>query len=287
MMQSNRFDTQDIIAPMVGRTLGSNSARLLKALAEENRPVVTVAEAQEILGSSYDAAVQTLGRLVRAGWLVRLKAGTFAIVPLSSGDEAAPEANRYVIAAELVEEAPYYLSHETAMEIHNMLTRPITRVIITTPRRLANREIMGVPYRFVFTSPSTLWGSEPVWVTPYEQVTVSDIERTILDGLARPDLCAGVGQVATGLWMRQDDFSWDKMARYARKLAVGAVAQRLGYLLELLELATPSTIDDLQEMVPTGYARLDPFLPDEGRHLARWRLRLNLEPETLQSVVRT
>ena len=272
---------------MVNKTLGSNSARLLKALAEENQTVFSVADAQAILGGSYDAALLTLRRLTRTGWLVHLTAGSYAIVPLSSGDEAVPEANRYVIARELMGETPYTISHESAMDVHNMLTRPVTRVIVTTPRRLAGREILGVPYHFVYAPLSALWGSEPVWVTPYEQVTVSDLERTILDGLARPDLCAGVSQVATGLWMRQDDFDWDKMGQHAHKLGRGAVAQRLGYLLELFELGTPSLIGRLQEMVTASYARLDSLLPNEGPYLARWRLRLNLEPETLQAIVRT
>ena len=272
---------------MISKTLGSTSARLLKAVAEENRSVISVTDAQEILGGSYDAALQTLLRLMDAGWLVRLTAGSYAMVPLSSGEEAVPEANRYIIARELVGETPYYISHESAMDIHNMLTRPVTQVIITTPRRLGGREILGTPYRFVYAAPSVLWGLEPAWVTPYEQVTVSDLERTILDGLARPDLCAGVSQVATGLWVRQDDFDWDKFAHYAHMLGSGAVAERLGYLLELLELGTSSLIGNLQEMVTSSYALLDTLLPDEGPYLARWRLRLNLEPETLRAVVRT
>ena len=87
--------------------------------------------------------------------------------------------------------------------------------------------------------------------------------------------------------MRQDDFSWDKMAQHAHKLDCGAVVQRLGYLLELFELGTPSLIDNLREMVTTSYAQLDPLLPNDGAYLARWRLRLNLEPEILQAAVRT
>ena len=124
-------------------------------------------------------------------------------------------------------------------------------------------------------------------MTPYEQVTVSDLERTILDGLARPDLCAGVSQVATGLWIRQDDFDWDRLAGYAQKLGRRSVAQRLGYLLELYDLDTPVLIETLQEMVGDNYTRLDLLLPDEGPTMARWRLRLNLEPEALQAIVRT
>ena len=40
-------------------------------------------------------------------------------------------------------------------------------------------------------------------------------------------------------------------------------------------------------MVGHNYTRLDLLLPDEGPTLARWRLRLNLEPEALQAIVRT
>jgi predicted transcriptional regulator of viral defense system len=272
---------------MASKTLGSTSARLLSVLSLEDRTIFSVADAQRVLGTSYDATKKALRRLTRAGWVVRLTAGRYAIVPFSSGGEATPQANRYVIARELLDETPYYVSHDSAMDIHNMLTRPVTIVVITTPRRLVRREILGVPYRFVYAPPSALWGCEPVWVTPYERVTVSDLERTILDGLARPDLCAGVSQVATGLWMRHDDLDWDRLANYALKLGTRAVAQRLGYLLELYGLATPATVESLQEMVGTGYALLDPLLPDGGPYLARWRLRLNLEPETLRSIVRT
>jgi hypothetical protein len=42
----------------------------------------------------------------------------------------------------------------------------------------------------------------------------------------------------------------------------------------------------LQETVGVSYARLDTLLPANGPTLVRWRLRLNLEPETLQSIVR-
>jgi predicted transcriptional regulator of viral defense system len=269
------------------RTLGATGARLLSTLAESNRLVLSVADAQEILGGSYDAALQTLMRLDRAGWLVRLTAGRYAIVPLSSGDVPTPQINRYVIARELLHDTPYYISHDSAMDIHNMLTRPVVSVIITTPRRLANRDILSVPYRFVYASPSALWGCGPAWVTPYEQVIVSDLERTILDGLARPDLCAGVSQAATGLWMRRDDLDWDRLVGYARKIGIRAVAQRLGYLLELYGLDTPASIQTLQRLVGIAYAPLDPLLPDKGPYLARWRLRLNLDAETLHSIVRT
>jgi predicted transcriptional regulator of viral defense system len=60
-----------------------------------------------------------------------------------------------------------------------------------------------------------------------------------------------------------------------------------GYLLELYNLGTPTLIESLQAMVGTAHVRLDPLLPVSGHYLARWRLRLNVEPDMLQAIVGT
>ena len=272
---------------MVTKTLGVNSAQLLTKLAAKNKHVFTVADAQEILGVSYNATLLALRRLTEAGWLVRLMPGHYAIVPLSSGDIANPQINRYVIGRELMGETPYYFSHESALDIHNILTRPVTRVIVTTTRRLKERKILNVPYRFVYASQASIWGYDLHWVTPYEQVYVSDLERTILDCINRPELCAGISQLAVGLWIAKDDIEWDLLGHYAQKIGRNSVAQRLGYLLELFDLGSSSLIEDLQRMVASHYVNLDPMLPDQGPYISRWRLRLNIEPDSLESIVRT
>jgi predicted transcriptional regulator of viral defense system len=269
------------------KNLGTESARLLTTLAAKGQIIFTVGAAMQVYGKSYSATVQTLRRLDQAGWLVRLNAGKYAIVPLEAGDEALPTVNRLVIARELVDGGPYYISHDSALEIHNMLTRPVTTVTVATPRRLLNRTLLRVPYRFVAARPETLWGFKPVWVMPEEQVQVSDLERTILDGLARPDLCAGVSEVATGLWIRKDDLDWEKLATYVDRLNNRVAARRLGYLLELYDLAHESIINNLHALVGASYALLDPMLPAEGRRLARWKLRINLNPESLKNMMST
>jgi predicted transcriptional regulator of viral defense system len=280
------IDTQNIMNPY-SKTLGTENSRLFTALAGQGRIVFSIDEAQKVTGKGYAATQQALLRLTRAGWLVKLGAGKYAIVPLSAGEEAVPEANRLVIARELIGDALYYISHDSALEVHNMLTRPVTSVTISTPRRLKSRAILKVPYRFVTAKSDDMWGYAPVWVSPGEQVQVSNPERTILDGLARPDLCAGVSEVATGLLIRKDDLDWEKLADYARRLGSQAVAKRLGYLLELYSLGTQQVLVGLQELVGPSYALLDPLLPAGGRFLSRWRLQLNIDPEILKGIAST
>ncbi|MEA3351459.1 MAG: type IV toxin-antitoxin system AbiEi family antitoxin domain-containing protein [Chloroflexota bacterium] len=271
---------------MYTKTLGTESAFLITRLANQGQSVFSIADAQEVSDKSYSAVIQELRRLVDAGWVVKLNPGIYALVPLSAGSDAIPEANRFVIARALMKTAPYYLSHDSAFELHNMLTRPVTTVTITSPRRLRNRTVLKVPYRFIYTKNESLWGVAPIWVTPSEQVQVSDMERTILDGLSRPELCAGISEVATGLWMRKDDLDWEKLILYAQKLGNNAVVKRLGYLLELYGLGL-SHIVQLQAMIGTSYALLDPMLASEGAYLARWRLRINVDTETLKGIVTT
>jgi len=271
---------------MYTKTLGAESASLITKLASQGRSVFSIADAQKLSGKSYSTVLKDLRRLANAGWVVKLSSGIYALVPLSAGSEAIPEANRYMIARELIKPALYYLSHDSAFELHNMLTRPVTTVTITSPRRLDNRTVLRVPYRFIYAKNEKLWGYAPIWVTPNEQVQVSDMERTILDGLTRPELCSGISEVATGLWIRKDDFDWEKLAFYAKKLNNHAVAKRLGYLLELYGLGLPY-INQLQEMIGPSYALLDPMLPAEGAYLARWRLRINVDTETLKGIVTT
>jgi predicted transcriptional regulator of viral defense system len=84
--------------------------------------------------------------------------------------------------------------------------------------------------------------------------------------------------------MRRDNISAETLISYAKRLNVGAVIRRLGYLLELYGLAEPAALETLRQSLSATYQRLDPILPTDGPHLARWRLQLNVSPEELRAV---
>ena len=113
---------------------------------------------------------------------------------------------------------------------------------------------------------------------------MSDIERTLLDGLRQPEYCGGVTEVAKGLWMRRQDIKTSKIVDYALRLNVGAVIRRLGYLLELYQIASEQELAGLKQRLTKTYLTLDPILPKEGSHLARWRLQLNIPADELKKV---
>lgn len=78
-----------------------------------------------------------------------------------------------------------------------------------------------------------------------------------------------------------------KIIDYAIKLDIGAVIRRLGYLMELYQIGSRIHLDFLQTRLTQTYQLLDPDLPAEGRHIAKWRLRLNIPEEELLALRRT
>ena len=269
------------------KTLGPASAELLLRLSAEGKTIFSIADAQAITDRTYKATAALLGKLVRKRWLVRLVPGKYLIVPLEAGLESIPMADRYVIAREVLDPLPHYISFYSAMGLHQMTTQPVNTVYVTVPRQRTSRTIAGVDYRFVYANPRSFWGWEPIWVTDQEQVQVSDLEKTILDCAAQPHLCGGLGELAKGLWLRKDDLDEGRLVAHVQRLDHKAAAKRIGFLLETYTLGHPETIAGLQSLVNPSYDPLDPTLPDQGPYRARWRLRINLDPEELKTIVWT
>ena len=116
---------------------------------------------------------------------------------------------------------------------------------------------------------------------------VSDLERTVMDGLRQPEHCGGVSEVAKGIWMRREAIYVGRLIEYALKIDVGAVIRRLGYIMELYEIGEQDDRKILLDHLTDTYVRLDPVLPAEGKFVRKWRLQLNLPADELLSVMRT
>ena len=60
-----------------------------------------------------------------------------------------------------------------------------------------------------------------------------------------------------------------------------------GHWVTKSEQVQVSDLERLQQKLTAAYAVLDPLLPDEGKFVARWRLRLNVDRDEIVSVART
>ena len=269
------------------KTLGNQAGRLVTELHERGKTIFSYDDVEDITGLSSKSSRSLILRMVNRGVVTRLKAGLFILVPFEMGREREYLGNPFVVARELYGTPDYYISHASAMEIHQMVTQPQLVVYTTTPKFLRSRIVLGTEFRFVRCKVEHFFGYADHWVTKTEKVQVSDLERTIVDGLKQPEYCGGFSEIAKGFWMRREDIDSGKLVDYALKINVGAVIRRLGFLLELFEIKASRELERLRERLTMTYSILDPIMPAEGKFLARWRLKLNVSPEEIEAVVRT
>jgi len=269
------------------KTLGSQSAKLVAALYDLNRQIFGIEDVCELTGQHNDSARSFVRKLVNRGVVTRLKPGLFQLVPFQLGSERHFVGNPYVVAQAIINPHPYYISHASAMDIHGMLTQPQFVVYVTSLVRHRRINVHGLDYCFVRTKPENFFGITEHWVDKQDRVLVSDIEKTIIDGLKQPEHCGGFTEVAKAFWIRRSEMDIGKLADYAIKLDVNVVAKRLGFMLETFGVAEAEPIQRLQEKATRPYLLLDPVMPNEGGYESRWKLRVNVEPDEIRSLVRT
>jgi predicted transcriptional regulator of viral defense system len=268
----------------VNKTVGRQTAGLLTGLYDRAQSTFTLADAQRLTGLSAHLASSLLHKAVKRGIFSRLKSGLFVIVPPEVGSASEYAGDPYLTLQKLAGSAPCFISHASAMEIHRMVTQPQLAVFASSSKRLRSQTLHGTEFRFIFVQPRHYFGVMKHWVTKQEFVEVSDLERTVIDGLRQPEYCGGITEVAKGLWMRHEDMNATSLVDYAMRVTTGAVLRRLGYLLEFYAIAPKSELERLSEALTESYVPLDPMLPWEGPHLRRWRLQLNITPQELEAI---
>lgn len=270
------------------KTLGPQLANLVAQLHERNRATFTLDDAVDILRAPRNIVSNLLAKAQKRGVVTRLRRGVFTLVPFELGTEMTYGGNPLTVAARLLENKTYYLSHGTAMAIHGMTRQPqilVTASCVSPGRRHLNAG--GTEIRVVAIADDEVFGTKTHWTEDQQKVMVSDLERTIVDCLRRTDLCGGYSEIDAGAWMVKTKINAGRLVDYALRLGVGSVISRVGYLLDSCEIGTEEHRRLLRERLTATHHLLDPLLPSEGSYSATWHLRENVSREELAAIRRT
>jgi len=270
--------------PPKSRTLGPVSAKFVRELTQQGKTIFTLKDGAEVYKKSERKISKFVQSLIKRGILVRLGSGKYMIQQM--GYESVQMTNWAVIARELIEDAQYFISHYSAMRLHGMTTHPIHDIYITVTKRVRTKSIGGITYHFIYSKKEHFWGWESQWVSKHEKVILSDIERTLLDSLDRPELCGGINDVIRGVWAVQKKIDWKKLLEYAEIFRTKAALKRLGFIMELFGL-TPEHTKNIAGIAlrSKSYILFDPTGKKEGDYLSRWRLQMNVNIDELKESV--
>ena len=260
-------------------SLSQQETNFLTHFAATGKRLIRVDEAEDFLHSR-TAALNTLSRLTRKGWLQRLGRGLYLIIPLEAGPERTWAENSFVIGPQLI--SPGAISYWSAFRFWNW-TEQVPRVVfIQTTRRKKPVWIDGIEYRFITVQEKYFFG---IVTRSLEgtSVQVTDPEKTLLDAAARPDVSGGILQLAKAMENHSNAIDWNKLDRYLVQWGGGAVAKRLGYLVETLQIAMPpGLLLRWQKLLTKGISLLEPGLEQKGAVITRWQLQINVDISKVQ-----
>jgi len=250
---------------------------LLSGLLLAGKGPFTISEAAQFYGERPGLRV-TLSALVKNGWLQRIERGKYLILPLEAGSAGQWSEHEFVVASCLIQ--PYYIGFQSALSYYGYSEKVSKTVyIVSTHRKLKSLlKISGVTYQFISLDRRRFFGIKEIPLGD-QNVSLSDREKTLVDCLSMQEYCGGVASVAQALWYGHKELDFQRLARYAIRSGNKAVCQRLGYLIETLNLKKPEAVSILYDNVSSSYARLDTLAPDQGTYLSKWKMRVNV-PKT-------
>jgi len=268
--------------------ISTQSSRLLGYFNEHNKHCFVHNEAFTALPNSKEGTVrELLSDMTKRGLLMRLKEGVYYIIPYEQN--AASFMPDWHLAAEcLVNDGAYYIGYYSALQIHNLITQPSLKeqIVVSKQLRPSQIKIKNVPFQFIYHNDNHFFGRKKMWIDDFNKIYCSDLEKTFVDCLFKPDYSGGLVEIARAIFASKDRIKFDKLLGYVKKFNSQAVIKRLGFLLETLEINT-TIINELQCLKTDSYIIADTELPKEGKRLSRWNIQQNIDTETIKSALYT
>ena len=271
---------------MKSKTLLGQSSELLQKLNEDNKNCFNVKEATSYLPNSpRDTVKRLLNRMVKRGLLLRIKDGLYYIIPYEQNSETFMP-DWHLLAPYLVDNAKYYIGYYSAMQIHSLITQPALKeqIVVSQQVKPSTMKIKGIPFQFIYHNEKHFFGNKKTWIDSFNKVECSDLEKTFIDALFKPEYAGGITEIAKALFKTKEQIDFNRLLEYALRFDSLAVSKRLGYLLELLQIQSPA-IETLQSLKTKSYFLLEPLRPKEGKRLSRWNIQENIDNQSILSPI--
>ncbi|HZY79085.1 MAG TPA: transcriptional regulator [Cyclobacteriaceae bacterium] len=273
---------------MKHKNISNESGQLLSYFNNKGKSSFQYAEAFKALPGSGESAVkELLSDMTKRGLLMRLKEGLYYIIPYEA-DPVSFMPDWHLIAGPLAGDVDHYIGYYSALQAHNLIIQPSLKeqIVVAEQIRPSTLRVKGVPFQFIYHNPKHFFGSKKIWIDSYNKVQCSDLEKTFIDCLFKPDYAGGIVEISRALLQSKDELKFDVLLSYAIRFESQAVVKRLGFLLELLDIRT-HIIPDLQKIKTASFVSLDTKLPSTGKFVTRWSIQQNVDSDTIYSAIVT
>jgi predicted transcriptional regulator of viral defense system len=273
---------------MKNKNISNRSGELLSFFNNLNIPCFTYKDAQKVFPDAKESTLrELLSDMAKRGLLMRVKEGLYYTIPYEQDPETFMP-DWHLLAQYLTGDASYYIGYYSAMQIHSLITQPALKeqIVVNKQIKPATLRIKGITFQFIYHNETHYFGAKKTWIDSFNKVQCSDLEKTFIDALFKPQYAGGITEIAKALHKSKDKIAFNTLLNYAEKFDSIAVTKRLGYLLELLDIQNP-IVEKLQKIKTNSYFLLEPSHPKQGKMVSRWNIQENIDKESILSPIFT
>ncbi len=211
-----------------GTILSQKESELLENLIAKTGLFVAFEQIVEELNASMSRQEirNLVSKLVRNGWLVRIKRGIYYIATLES--RGTFSTSNFIIAQ--VISADSYISCESALQYHGMFDQHLKTITSVSLKRTAKKEIQGTTFEFITTSKDNFYGWKESNIEG-RLVKIATAEKAILDILNFERTINSVDLVLEKLKDYQGSIDIAELNKFGEKQS-SAVQRILGFLFD-------------------------------------------------------
>jgi len=215
-----------------------------------------------------------LKKLTHAGLLRKLFRGNFC---LSNNILAGSPLHEFEIGQTLRSSSA--ICCWSAMVHHGLTDQILRTVYVMSPydqmTPAASQYVYNIEntrYILIRVKPYLYFGIEDTFIGE-SPLKVTSIERTLIDGLVRPQYCGGFLEVIEAFKRAENRINPDQLVEYAKMYGV-ATQKRLGWVFETLDIF-PQMCAFLKKVACKNTYTLDVSRPNQGLPLKEWHLKKN------------
>lgn len=175
------------------------------------------------------------------------------------------------------------VAYWSALNRHGLTEQFPNQVFVQTAKLKPAKTVLGVRYQFIKVKPQKMVGFEQVGYGNHS-FRMTNVEKTLVDCFDLPEYAGGYAELLRAFASANTDAS--TLIQYCRAVDNISATKRMAYLAELMQMpALGDFLTYASEQVNKSYTLFDPFGPNEGVFVNRWRLRLNIPEEDIVAIV--
>jgi len=254
----------------------TNLIDILKSISQKG-DIFTFEELSELIKIDKKMLWEIVSKLEQRGYIKRIEKGKYLIVPLDANKEEYT-LHEFILGSMLAK--PYAIAYWSALNYYGLTEQIPAKVFAQTTSRRKHQTVavFGVKYKIVRIKSEKFFGLQKIWIEN-TQINITDKEKTIIDGLDKPQYCGGMIEVIKALKNGRKELDFKKLSQYANQIGNSGVVRRLGYVCDLLNIKIKLTPPKVR-----NYLLLDPTMPVGQKKNAKWKLVVNLDEKIIGEI---